>query len=234
MENEDKNKEPVQEEKKDKKAKKEKKPKEPKKKWPKFTEIDITKATEDDIIQSGIRYNTKSDIICYCLMALVVVMMFVPPALRITIPKPITEELREITYTELTCYRTVARDGYELSSEVHGSYRQGEVTKVEVKHSYKKIRDDAPEEYSFAEINEFLGVEEIKGFKASRNQNTYNFEINYKSNSALSDHDILKDYAYMQPQELSFLSGQNYYCGSEVETVEEWVDVETGEKIRDK
>ena len=47
-------------------------PKKAKKEKITFDKIDITTATDDDIIQSGIRYNTNKHKICYFVMFLIV------------------------------------------------------------------------------------------------------------------------------------------------------------------
>lgn len=218
----------------EKKGKKGKKPKKEKKVYPKFSEIDITTATEDDIIQSGIRDNVKSDIICYCLMGLIVVFILIPPALRLFIPKPITEEEREIVYTELTCYRTIARDGYELNSMVKGNYRDGQINTMEIEHAYKRVLEDAPEEYSFAEINEFLAVgDNVKGYKIKKSNNKYNFVVNFHDYPNLKNDELLSNYSPIYGVEINYLSGQGYYCSTKTEVVEELVYVDTGDKVED-
>lgn len=219
-------KEETKEEKKDKKAKKEKKPK------IKFSEIDITTASDDDIIQSGIRDNVKSDKICYAIMALIVVLMIIPPALRFFIPKPITQIEAEIVYVDLTCYRTIARDGYELSSKIESKYRDGEAQTSRIEHTYKKTAEDAPDEYSFVEINELNDVDKsLKGFKAEEKSNQYIFDINFENNPELANNEVLGNYAFAYGIEINYLSGQNFYCDTKSETVEELIYVENRKKV---
>ena len=105
---------------------KEAKPKKEKKPKLDFNKIDVTTATDDDIIRSGIRNNTTSDKICYFLIAVVCILAILPPALRIINPKPVTEVEREIVYLDLNCFRTMPVQGGTLHTEVVINYRDGE------------------------------------------------------------------------------------------------------------
>ena len=66
-----------------------------------FDKLDITTASEDDIIRSGLKYHTKADYTCYAIMALIVVMAFVPKILQKVIPKPITEIKKVVVYLQI-------------------------------------------------------------------------------------------------------------------------------------
>ena len=101
----------------------EKKKKEPKKKLVSFDKIDIKTATDDDIIRSGIKYNTPKDTTCYFIMFLIVVLALLPVVLRIVMPRKKVKEERDITYTTLVCYKTISRDFYELSTKLTALYR---------------------------------------------------------------------------------------------------------------
>ena len=80
---------------------KKKKEKKEKKVLPSFDKIDITTATDDDIIRSGLKYNTTKDTIDYLIMFAIVILAALPVILRIVIPKPITTEEAEIVYDVL-------------------------------------------------------------------------------------------------------------------------------------
>ena len=119
-------------------VKKEAKPKKEKKKMINFNEIDVTTATEDDIIQSGIRNNTTGDKICYFLIFVVIILMLLPVALRIFMPKEITEMEKEIVYLDLTCYKTVPiNDDVSISTSVAINYRDGYANFVTLNFSYQ-------------------------------------------------------------------------------------------------
>ena len=103
-------------------------PKKAKKERITFDKIDVTTATEDDIIQSGIRYNTNKDKACYFIMFLIFVLALTPLLLRISMPKKITEEMAEIAYTDVTCYRTLSSKISLISSKLMAGYQNHQIT----------------------------------------------------------------------------------------------------------
>lgn len=209
------------------KKKKEKKPKID------FEKIDITTATEDDIINSGLRYNVKSDKICYFLMALVFIFMLVPPILRIVIPKPITKEIRNIVYGNVDCYRTISRDGYEITTTLVGNYRDGKSTDFTLEYSFRKIKDDAPDDYIVSEINE-LNTVELKGLTKEKVDNKYIYKLDFKNHyDELVTNETIKNFSYVYSAQVSYLSNSGYYCNNKTETVEEEVYIDTGEKVEE-
>lgn len=213
----------------------EKKAKKEKAKKPKpipFPEIDITTATEDDIIQSGLKYHTKLDVFCYLIMALIVVLALVPPIIRKVIPKPITELEKDVVYLSVACYRTIARDGYELSSRVNIDYRDGTIMTTKLTFDSIKVAPDAPDDYIFAEINEFNSIEE-EGFTIKKeNEFNYTYTVDYTKNKDLADNEYLQYYSYFSGPEIDYLKSINYKCDSESETKRELVKADTNEKIK--
>lgn len=198
-----------------------------------FEKIDITTATEDDIINSGLRYNVKSDKICYFLMALVVVLMLLPPMLRIFVPKPITKELRNVVYGNIDCYKTISRDGYEITTTVNGNYRDGSAVDFTVGYSYTKKRDDAPDDYIFSEMNEFNTIES-EGLIKEKEDNKYIYKLDFKKHfNELTAYETIKNFSYVYSAEASYLSNNGYYCSNKTETVEELVYIDTGEKVEE-
>ena len=207
------------------------KEKKEKKKIVDFDKIDITTATDDDIIKSGIKKNVKSDYICYGIMAVILILALLPPALWIFNPKPITEEDREIVYVEMRCRRTIQRDGYELLTEMVSNYRAEYVTDVSINFSHLKISQSAQPDYVFAEVNELksLNYPEIE---MSEEENKTSFKIDFnKSYDKLVKDEVLKDYSYVPVVEKRFLTELGFYCSSESRTEVERVDVETGKQI---
>lgn len=211
----------------------EKKKNEKKKQIIDFDKIDVTTATDDDIIRSGIKKNVTSDYICYFVMFLIVVFIFIPPALWIFNPKPITEEDREIVYVELNCNRTVSRDGYELTTNLTSEYRQTFVTKSTLILSYRSNTEAPLGDVSIAEVNEMNGLN-YKEIKTTKGENKYTYEIDYKSNyNVLSKDEVLKDYAYIPNAEIQYLSNLGFRCISDSKTVVERVYIDTEEKVED-
>lgn len=211
----------------------EKKKKENKKTVVDFDKIDITTATDDDIIKSGLKKNVTSDYICYFVMFLIVVFIFVPPALWIFNPKPITEEDREIVYTELNCNRTVSRDGYSLTTNLTSEYRQTFVTKSTLTLTYGSNTSDPLGDVSVAEVNEMNALD-YKEIKTIKGENKYTYEIDYKSNyDVLSKDPILEKYAYIPNAEIQYLSNLGFRCIQDSKTVTERVYVDTEEKVEE-
>lgn len=208
----------------------EKKEKE-KKKIVKFDKIDITNVTDDEIIKSGIRYNTKNDYICYFLMFVVFILAIIPPVLRIVNPKPITEEERNITYLTLSCYKTSYRDNYELSTVLKSYYRDGSVNTVNIDFTYNKQNNDAEDNYVFSEIDELEKLN-LKGISVKKESNKTSFVIDYENNEDYRNKDVLSDYAKVSGAEINYLSTKGFKCVQESESKMEVVDVKTGRKVK--
>ena len=223
----------------DKKEKKEKKVIVP------FDKIDITTATDDDIIKSGIRYNVKADYICYGIMALIVLLMLLPPFLRFVNPKPITEIDKDIVYLTLSCSYPTTIEDYNLYTDVTNSYRDGALTKVEIKYSYQKVSElgvksgETEEESKESEKEEekptFAAIEKMKevdapGFTHQPIDRGYIFTADFE-NYNFSNVEELKNYSYVAGAESEYLISIGYYCSSESETVRERVYVDTGKKV---
>ncbi len=126
-----------------------------------FDVIDIKTATEDEIIRSGIKKNTKSDKRMYLFMFIVVIFMLIPPILRIIIPKPVLFVDKEIVYADIRCFTSNNRhsETWRFDSVYLGKYRDGKLEKVELNYSYNKNVPTADDEVSFPE---FTLLDDIK------------------------------------------------------------------------
>lgn len=209
-----------------------KKPKKKKEQAPKITfdKIDITTATDDDIIHSGIKYHTTKDKVCFFVMFLIFILAILPMLLRFSIPKEIKELEMEIVYMKVDCYRTVARDGYELSSILTFNYRNNKVQNADFEFKTYKIDPNAEDGYVFSEVNE-LNTVDSSGMEKTVEDNKNTFKINFKADPSLLENQALKDYSYVSGPEIEYLRGQRYTCTSDSETVVEWVDKITEEKV---
>ncbi|MBR1385258.1 MAG: hypothetical protein IJ568_00345 [Bacilli bacterium] len=205
---------------------KEKKPKKEKKILPDFDKIDVTVATEDEIIRSGIKKVTKTDIICYFVIAITIILMILPFGLRILIPKPITEIEMDIAYVELKCYRTIIKEGNELSSSIIINYRDGSNEKATINFTYKRSNDD----YTFDDIEE-LDTINHKGLTKEENENKVTYTLDFENNMDLKNIDELRKYSGNLGVEEQTLRGINYSCISDSETKKELVYVDTRKKV---
>lgn len=208
----------------------EKKKKE-KKKLVKFDKIDITNVTDDEIIKSGIKYNTSKDYICYFIMFVIFVLAIIPPILRIVNPKPITEEERTIVYLNMSCYRTSIRDNYELSTTFKSLYRDGHVSTVNIDFSYYKQNENADENYVFSEIDKLEKID-LKGITKTNASNKVSFSIDFENNPEYRQNDLLAEYSQQPGVEEKTLNDLGFRCIKESESKLEVVDVKTGRKIK--
>ena len=216
-----------------------------KKKTIPFNDIDITTATEDEIIRSGIKYNVKKDYICYALMTIVFILMILPPALRIIMPKPITEVEREIVYLTLSCSYPTTIEDYNFYTDIKNNYRDGYITKSEIKYSYQKVStikktgeekeeaetvEKTEEEPTFYAIDRMKELEAV-GFTSKKVENGYIFYADYELNNELRKTEQLKNYSYDVGSQTKYFVGIGFYCNTESETVKERVYVDTGKKV---
>ncbi len=209
-----------------------------------FDKIDITTATEDEIIRSGIKYNVKKDYICYGIMFIIFVLMIIPPVLRILIPKPITEIEKDIVYLTLSCSYPTTIEDYNLYTELKSNYRDGSITSSEIKYSYQKVgevlKTDETEETPTEDVKEeeptFYAIDRMKeinakGFTSKKVEKGYIFNVNYEENPELRNLEQLKNYSYEAGSQTKYLTSIGYYCSTKSETVKERVYVDTGKKV---
>ena len=212
--------------------KKEAKKKEPKKKIIPFDQIDITTATDDDIIRSGIKHNTKADVTCYFIMFIVAVLAILPVALRIIMPSPVTTEEAEIVYFDITCYKTTIRDNYELSSKLVANYRDGQVNTVNVELKWFKRNENAKEGYVFAEVEELTKLKKT-GISIKSEASKATVEMDFQKHPELRQDQDLKNYTYHNTTEISILENDmGYNCSTDSKTELEVIDVKTREKVK--
>ena len=211
------------------KAKKEKKPK--KEKIP-FDKIDITTATEDQIIESGKWHNTKADYICYLVMFGIFILMLVPPVLRTVIPKPITEEDRVIVYADVKCYRNKVVDNREISTTLTFRYRDSSIEKLEIKHTVASSGEGETEEnITFSEIEDLKNLN-LEGITSKFGENDYTFNFDFYNYPDLKNSEVLENYTF-EPfgVEINQLKSLDYYCSSNSYEKEERVYIHTGKRV---
>ena len=216
---------------KEKEKKTNKKPKKEKRVIVPFDKIDVTTATDDDIIRSGIKHNTPKDITCYTIMFVIFLFAILPPALRFIIPRPVTTEEREIVYLKLTCYKTTNRDNWELSTTLVSNYRDGNVNNSNFSFVSLKRNEQAKDGYVFAEVEE---LEKIKhdGVKVKEDGGKTIIDVDFEKYPELKDDEVLKDYAYFSSAEISFLQNEKgFSCISDSESKMEVVYIDTGKKV---
>ena len=139
-------------------------------------------------------------------------------------------EMVDVIYENTDCYRTVAREGYEVTSSLSFHYRNHNVQKAEFLFNLIKIDPDASDSYTAVEVEELNQVDS-PGFVFNQEDNKYNIEIDFKEDKTLLEHPTLKQYTYVTESEIDFLKGEKYSCATVAETVKELVYIKTGEKV---
>ena len=170
---------------------------------------------EDKIIKEGLKTHTKSDIICYIGMALLFIMIFIPPVFRVVFydaeanaPKP------KVVLLNLKCRRAMYRESFRLVSNVDANYVDSVPQTVVIDFTYEKeggITD-------ISEVNELLGVNS-EGVKVEQIKDGYRFTLDY-ANYPLNQIEELKKYGYLAPPQMQMYDSMNYYCESTTETIE--------------
>ena len=197
-----------------------------------FDKIDITTATDDDIIRSGLKHNTSKDIVCYFIMFGIFVLAILPLFLRILMPKKITTEEREIVYFKITCYKTSVRDNYELSTTLTSNYRDGQINNLTFDFNYFKRIEEAEDGYIFAEIHELEQIKS-KGITSSSEKGKATFKIDFENYPDLKNNSTLKEYTYFSNAEVNYLMNEKgYSCTTNSETKVEVIDIETRKKVK--
>ncbi len=204
--------------------KKEKKPIVP------FDKIDIKTATDDEIIKSGLLKQTTADYICYAVMAGILILALLPPFLRLTNPKPITEEDRDIRYVKLSCYKSVVSHGYELSSTINANYREDVPQDMEIVF-YVIPKENAEPNYKFQEV-EIFSQKTLEGFAKEKVDNKYTFKLDFENHGEqLNQDEMFKEYGYVFSAESQYLGNAGYYCSTSSKTERERVYVSNGKKV---
>lgn len=208
------------------------KKKKEKKKIPPFDKIDVTTATDDDIIRSGIKHNTKGDITCYGIMAIVFILAILPVALRIIIPRPVTTEEADIVYYTLTCYKTTVKENYELNTTLISSYRDGKVNTIDFDFKWFKKSEAAKEGYLFTEVEDLLSLKK-DGVDIKNDTSKAKIIVDFQKNPSLRDEEKLKDFVYHSTTQIGKLTNEmGYSCTTDSKTVTEVIDIATREKVK--
>lgn len=201
-----------------------------------FDKIDVTTATNEEIIESGIKKNTKADKRNYLFMVLIFLFILIPPFLRLFFPKPILFVDKEIVYLKQNCFLSVNRhdNTWRFDSSYDGYYRDGKLEKVVLEYTYQKNIETAKEGLTFAEINE-LSEKKVEGFEGTKFQKDvegekidgYRFTMDFKGHrDSLVKDDLFLKYSYGNSTVLEYLKSTGFMCPSaDVETKMETVSV---------
>lgn len=211
-----------------------------KKKVADFDKLDISIATEEEIISSGIKKNTSSDKRNYLLMTIVFILMFLPPLLRLFFPKPILFVEKDVVYTTLNCFISNNRheQTWRFDSNYKLNFRDGIVEEVLIEYSYNKNLDTAKDDVTFPEITVLndITLDSSKGFKKEnlgskkrddmvevhKRAYTLDFKNHRKDLETIGE---LKKYSYNFAPMQDYFKSSGFLCRSDAKTVKEMVSV---------
>ena len=173
---------------------------------------------EEEIIKSGIKSHSKQDTLCYVGMALLAIMIFIPPAFRVifadSIPKSTIEE---VTYMDVMC-RTAFfdEDGKAVSEIITAQYRQNEILNMKVEFVY----DSKEPKFNEASLLEFEELSKsVKEFKMKKGKTTVTFQIDFLKYPKLKNKEAFRNYTKLAPAQMNYYkTNKGLSCDHESET----------------
>ena len=162
---------------------------------------------EQKIIEEGLKKNTKQDIICYVGMALLFIMIFIPPIFRVVFyDKEVEKNEIDVVYLELSCRKAVYRDGKKVSMIINNSYRDSILQKSVAEYTYESDNGE-----NIAEVNQFLAIESDR-ITSEEISDGYKFTFDYTNDSDLFGLSELADYYKPAPPQMNYYKSNGYTC----------------------
>lgn len=171
---------------------------------------------EQKIIEEGLKKNTKKDIICYVGIALLFIMIFIPPVFRVVFyDSSVNRETVEVVYLDLVCTKSIFREGKKVTTKINNNYRDSIILKSVVEFLYEGVED----EIDMPEVNEFLSIN-AEGIKKEKTTSGYIFTFDYV-NYPLKDLPELEEYKRPAPAQINYYKNKNFSCENTSKVVEE-------------
>ncbi len=173
---------------------------------------------EEEIIKSGLKSHSKQDTMCYLGMALIGILIFIPPLFRIifadSIPKSTIEE---ITYMTVSC-RTgfFDEEGLSVIEVITSNYRQSEILDMKVEFIY----DNENPKFNESQVLSFMEMsKKYKQFKMKKEAKKVTFEIDFLANPSLKHTEEFQNHTKLAPSQMNYYRQyENLSCGHESET----------------
>lgn len=169
---------------------------------------------EQKIIEEGLKKNTKQDIICYIGMAVIFIMIFIPPVFRFVFyDSEVENDKVEIVYLNLVCQKAMYREGKKISITINNMYKDSIIQTSVAEYNYEQ-------EEEIAEVNEFLSIES-EDIKKEKLETGYRFTFDY-TNPRVLELEELANYKSPAPAQMNYYKNKGYACEttSEVKTEE--------------
>ena len=176
----------------------------------------ISEITREEIIELGIRENTKKDIFYYMIMFIVFVMIFIPPIFRKVFYDPdlaISEV--ETVYLTLTCKKSAVKDDYFMYETLTLYYRDSGILNVNVEFEYRNIQVDVIENDP-PEVTKYLELDYVK---KEKRVDGHVFSIDFENNPKLLNEKEVSNFTLSAPAQITNMKSTTYKCNTEYKTM---------------
>ena len=176
---------------------------------------------EEIIILEGRKSKDKKDVYCYVAMAVIAILIIMPPAFRIIFAgsKP-KSTIEDIVYLEMNCsHGYFDNKGKMVSEEIVGNYRDGSVQTLNYKFIYDNVTEPNLTDPAVTPLVDLANANDK--VKMETKGNTVTFNIDFKSNPELLDDPSFKPYARTAPAQLNDLQNQQFTCTHDSKEVKE-------------
>lgn len=168
---------------------------------------------EQKIIEEGLKTNTKQDIICYIGMAVIFIMIFIPPIFRVVFyDSEAKNNDVEIVYLNMVCQKAMYRDGKKILITVNNIYKDSIIQSSVAEYNYEQ-------EEPIAEVNEFLFIESDDIGKEEL-ETGYRFTFDY-TNPRVFELEELTNYRSPAPAQMNYYKNKGYACETTSEVKKE-------------
>ena len=175
---------------------------------------------EDKIIKDTLRKNSKRDIINYCLIGFVFLMIFVPAIFKVVFyDSSIKITTKDVVYLTLTCRKSSIVGGSNISTLIVNKYKDSLVQSSTVTYGYSKDNiENVPDVEMILSLNLGNKIEQ------KENDNGYTFTFDFVKNKDLLRIDDLKKFSMSAPSATKEYAEQGYFCERYSEVITEEID----------
>ena len=177
---------------------------------------------EDKIIKDKLRKSSKRDIIDYCLIGFVFVMIFVPAIFKVVFyDSSIKITTRDVVYLTLTCRKSSIVGESNISTLIVNNYKDSIIQKSTVTYGYNKDNEE-----NVPDVGMILALNLGNKIEKKQNDNGYTFSFDFVKNRDLLKIEDLKKFSMSAPTATKEYAEQGYFCERSSEIVTEEVNDE--------
>lgn len=192
----------------------------------------ISELTDEQIIEIGLKTHTKTDKMCFLLIGVMALMIFIPPIFRKVFYDPdLAISERETVYMNLRCIKRRSKITYSLKETIDFNYRDGEILNANIVFKYENIKTSKKIEPP-QEVTKYIDMNISKIEKKEAEDNLgYSFFIDFEKNSELLNEKELNELAFAAPTQITNMGSLAYSC---TPTTKYTIRVFRGEKLIDE